>query len=117
VIQSDVTAGDVCPQAGPAIRIPLHHCRLKPNIPAGLNPLRVMSIADTIRNCGGDIWEPIVVRAIGPDDWLVVDGRHRYVGSYVAGVPDILAVQEVGMGGEGGSGGGGYCGGDGSSGG
>ena len=88
-------AGDVCPQAAASIRIPLHHLRLKQNIPAGMNPMRVMAIADALRNCGQEIWDPILVRALGPDDWLVLDGRHRFVASYIAGMPDILAVEET----------------------
>jgi ParB-like chromosome segregation protein Spo0J len=77
------------------IRIPLHHLRLKQNIPAGMNPMRVMAIADALRNCGQEIWDPILVRSVGPDDWLVLDGRHRFVASYIAGMPDILAVEET----------------------
>lgn len=76
-------------------RIPLHHLRLKPNLPAGMNFLRIGAIADHIRNCGGDVWEPALVRRLGPEDWLVLDGRHRFVASYVAGVPDLLCVEEA----------------------
>lgn len=75
-------------------RIPLHHCRLQPNIPAGLNYLRVGAIADRIRNGGLDI-EPVLVRYRGPRDWLILDGRHRWMASWVAGVRDIAAIKEV----------------------
>lgn len=74
--------------------LPLHHLRLKANIPAGMNVLRICAIADGLRNVGVEV-EPITVRRLGPEDWLVTEGRHRFVASYVAGRVDVLCVEEV----------------------
>jgi hypothetical protein len=75
-------------------RVPLHHLRLKPNVPAGMSVLRICAIADGLRNAGRDVDEPVVVRRAGEDDWLVVEGRHRFVAAYVAGCVDLLCVED-----------------------
>lgn len=62
------------------------------NIPAGMNLVRLAAIADTLRN-GGEVWEPAEVRDEGDGWWSICDGKHRYLGSYVAGMPDLLCVE------------------------
>jgi len=74
-------------------RIPLDRIRLPRSIPAGMNLLRIAAIADTLRT-GGEIWDPALVRCDGDGWWSIVEGRHRYVASYVAGVPDLLCIEE-----------------------
>jgi len=80
--------------ASEPMRIPLHRIRLPRSIPAGMNLIRIAAIADTL-STGGEIWDPVVVRRDpGKRRWSVVDGRHRYMASYVAGVPDLLCIEE-----------------------
>ena len=59
------------------------------NVPAGMNPLVVMSLAYMLRATLEDP-EPIgVVREDG--GWRIRDGRHRLVASMIAGRSDVLA--------------------------
>jgi hypothetical protein len=74
----------------PAFRIPLERLRLPPPIPAGFSPLRLYAIADALRNHGGDVREPAQVRRLDGGDWLVVEGRHRYLASWIAGCSHLL---------------------------
>lgn len=76
-------------------RIPLHHLRVGPNVPAGLSPWVLFAIADNLRNAGADVRDPILVRREGPDTWRIIDGRHRYCAAIMAGCRDILAVEEA----------------------
>ena len=69
--------------------IELHRLVLRPNLPAGLNPLRVMAIADRLRNGGFEVCPPIVVYRLDGGYWFVDDGRHRVLGSWIAGRRDI----------------------------
>lgn len=73
--------------------VPLHHLRFQPNLPAGMNPLRICSIADALRNVGSEVDPPVVVEKLGLDDWLVRDGRHRVVASWVAGRRDVMCEE------------------------
>ncbi len=73
------------------LRIPLHQLRLQPSIPYGMNLLVVAAIAHSLR-MGFDVTEPIRVEQLGPGDWLVREGRHRFMAAYVAGVADLPAV-------------------------
>lgn len=74
-------------------RIPLHHIQIPPNIPAGLSPWTLFAVAHQLRNAGGDT-DPILVRSLGPDRWRIVDGRHRFAASFMAGRYDVLAVED-----------------------
>jgi hypothetical protein len=38
---------------------------------------------------------PVEVRDLGNGYWLVLDGRHRYLASVIAGRPDLLAELEA----------------------
>lgn len=78
--------------AGQPQRIPLECILLPRNVPAGLSPWILFAIADSLRNAGADVRDPILVqRLIGLDLWRIVDGRHRYCAAVMAGVKDILA--------------------------
>jgi hypothetical protein len=74
--------------------VPIHQLRLPPNIPAGLNPLRLLAIADTLRNgCGRT--DPIVVTPLDGGDYLVRDGRHRTLAHWIAGQTHALCVRDM----------------------
>lgn len=73
------------------LRIPLHQLRLQPSMPYGMNLLVVAAIAHSLR-MGYDITDPIQVEQLAPGDWLVREGRHRFMAAYIAGVPDLPAV-------------------------
>lgn len=78
---------------GPPFRVPLHRIRVQANIPAGLSPFRVLAIADRLRNAGGDVDEPVRVRRLDGGDWLIVDGRHRWFGAFMAGCVDVVCEE------------------------
>lgn len=76
--------------------IPLHHISLPANIPAGLSPFVLFAIVHTLRNGydaghGPGQTEPIDVR--GTDgDYVVSEGRHRFIAHYIAGKPSARCV-------------------------
>lgn len=74
------------------MRIPLDRLLLKPNIPAGISLWVLLSLAQMYRSTDGDA-PPITVRAEG-DHYRVLDGRHRYLASVIAGRMDVLATLE-----------------------
>lgn len=74
-------------------RIPLHHLRLKPNVAAGLNPLLLFSLAYRLRSTTDDV-TPAIVRANGPEDYTVLDGRHRFLAAVIAGRHELLCEVE-----------------------
>lgn len=73
-------------------RVPLEQLQFKRNPPAGMNPYVIMGLVPLLKGSTED-HEPILVRQDG-DHWLVLDGRHRFVASLIAGRPDVLAVEE-----------------------
>jgi hypothetical protein len=74
------------------VRIPVEKLLYKPNAPSGMNPLVVMSLTYFYRSNVLDT-TPIVVRREG-DNYRILDGRHRAVGSMIAGRTDVLAEIE-----------------------
>lgn len=77
------------------MRIPLDRLLLKPNIPAGMNILVVCSLALMYRSSSDDA-PPVEIRDLGDGYWRVLDGRHRFLASVIAGRPDILAEEAPG---------------------
>lgn len=73
------------------VRIPLHQITVLPNIPAGMNPYVVMSLTYLYRSTSDDT-VPIKVIRDG-ELYKIVDGRHRFVASLMAGRPDVLAME------------------------
>lgn len=73
-------------------RITLDKLLFKPNAPAGMNPLVVMSLAYYFRSGVMDS-APIVVKREG-ENYRIMDGRHRVMASMIAGRSDVLAVVE-----------------------
>jgi len=77
---------------GEPFRIRIEDVLLKPNIPAGMDPLVVMSRVKRLR-CTAEDWEPILVTREG-QYWRLQDGRHRFFASVIAGRSDVLAIEE-----------------------
>lgn len=71
------------------MRIPVSRLLFKPNIPAGMNPLVLMSLTYMLRSTDQDP-DPITVTVDG-DNYRVQDGRHRAMAAIIAGRPDVLA--------------------------
>jgi hypothetical protein len=76
------------------VRVPLDRLLLKANVPAGANYLRGAAFALHYRSTTEDL-DPILVREAGDGLWRVLDGRHRFLASVIAGRHDILAQIEV----------------------
>lgn len=75
------------------MRVRIEDCLLKPNIPAGMNLAIVAVLVPRLRKTAKD-WEPITVVREGAF-WRIMDGRHRFFASVIAGRPDILAIEEL----------------------
>jgi ParB-like chromosome segregation protein Spo0J len=73
--------------------IPLELLRFQPNMPAGMNPLVLMSLAYALRSSVADV-DPILVQPHG-DGWLVLDGRHRTMAHWIAGRSTALCVEDT----------------------
>jgi hypothetical protein len=74
------------------VHIPLEDLLFPKNMPAGMNPLVVMSLAYFYRSDHKDA-RPIIVQTEG-DFFRIKDGRHRSMGSMIAGRPGVLSVIE-----------------------
>lgn len=72
--------------------IPLSKCMVKEPVPAGMNPFVLMSVAYFYRT-STEHTAPIVVKREGKY-YRIMDGRHRYMGSIIAGRTHILAIIE-----------------------
>lgn len=85
------------PFDGAPFRVPLELLRLKPPVTAGLSPYTLLGMVPLLRNTTLD-HAPILVdaRCTGCGSWRVQDGRHRFVGSVMAGRHDILAKLDPG---------------------
>lgn len=73
-------------------KIRLDKCLILPNIPAGMNPLVVMSLVYFYKS-GGEHTTPIRVRKEGKH-YRILDGRHRWMASVIAGRRRVLAEIE-----------------------
>lgn len=74
------------------MRIRVERLLFKPNAPAGMNPLVLMSLVYMLRSSTKDP-EPIVVRAEG-ENYRILDGRHRAMAAIIAGRQNVLAIEE-----------------------
>jgi hypothetical protein len=79
----------MCETEMATFRIRLEHLRFPANIPAGMNPLVLMSLVYKLRSSSDDP-EPIEVYRELDNTWRVHDGRHRAVAALIAGRPDVL---------------------------
>lgn len=73
-------------------RIPVDQLRLKPNVPAGMDPCVLLGLVPLMRKTAED-HPPILVRRLNAH-WQIQDGRHRFMAAVIAGRPDVLAVEE-----------------------
>jgi hypothetical protein len=73
-------------------RIRIDKCLLKPNIPAGMNHLVIMSLVYFYKT-SDDHTHPITVRKEGKH-YRIMDGRHRWMASVIAGRRKVLAQIE-----------------------
>lgn len=76
------------------MRVPLDRLLLLPNIPAGANYLVVASLALTYRSSSEDA-PPALIRETGDGLYRILDGRHRFLASVIAGRSDLLCVLET----------------------
>lgn len=74
-----------------SFRVPVSHLRLKPNVPAGMDPCILLGLVPLMRKTAED-HDPILVRPDG-DLWEIQDGRHRFMAAVIAGRPDVLAEE------------------------
>jgi hypothetical protein len=76
-------------------RAPTHGLRFKDVITAGMNPYVLLGMVPLLRNTAMD-HDPILVgegcAACG--NRVVLDGRHRWIASVIAGREDVLAIEE-----------------------
>lgn len=84
--------GPTSPEAGP-FRVRVEDVLMPPAVAAGMNPYVLMGLVPRLLQTTED-HTPIVVRREG-DWWRIVDGRHRFVASILAGRPDVLALEEA----------------------
>jgi hypothetical protein len=78
----------------PPFRVRIEDIQLKPNIPAGMDPCVVLGLVPLLRKTAQD-HAPVLVRAHTQAPWLLLDGRHRFMASVIAGRCDILAIEET----------------------
>jgi hypothetical protein len=78
------------------IRVPVELLRFKVPIAAGMNPYTLMGMVPLLRGSAED-HDPILVTTACPTCHVrvVLDGRHRWIASVVAGRPDVLATEET----------------------
>jgi hypothetical protein len=73
-------------------RVRVEDLRLGPNVPAGMNPLVLMSLAYRLRSTTEDP-PPVKVTPEPDGSWRIHDGRHRALGAVIAGRPDVLCEE------------------------
>jgi hypothetical protein len=76
------------------VRVPLSRLLLKDNIPAGMNFMLLGAFAIRYRSSSEDL-DPALIREAGDGLYRILDGRHRFVASLIAGRPDLLCALEV----------------------
>ena len=77
-----------------AKRIRVDRILVPPNVAAGMNPLVVMSLTYMYRSGNQDA-PPITVAREGRN-YRIIDGRHRFIASIIAGRRRVLAEVEHG---------------------
>jgi hypothetical protein len=78
-----------------AFQAPVEKLRFKVPIAAGMNAFTLMGMVPLLRNTSQD-HDPILVGPACSDcgDRVVLDGRHRWIASVIAGRATVLAVEE-----------------------
>lgn len=75
------------------VRVPIDRLRFKDPIPAGMNPYTLMGLVPLLKGSNED-HEPIEIDRPCPtcSTATVLDGRHRWIASVIAGRSDVFAV-------------------------
>lgn len=73
-----------------AFHVPIDQLLWPDPVPAGMNPLVIMSLTYLFRGTNEDV-EAITIRREGESFYRIVDGRHRAVASMIAGRKTVLA--------------------------
>jgi hypothetical protein len=71
--------------------LPVHELRPPEPIPAGMSVLVMCAVAERLRNTHEQI-TPVQVRKVD-GEWLLVEGRHRWLAHWIAGRPLIRCVE------------------------
>jgi hypothetical protein len=71
--------------------LPVHELRPPEPIPAGMSVLVMCAVAERLRNSHEPI-TPVQVRKVD-GEWLLVEGRHRWLAHWIAGRPLIRCVE------------------------
>jgi hypothetical protein len=79
----------------PTVRVPIEKLRFKVPITAGMSPYVLLALVPLLRNTAED-HDPILISPPCTDCGIsvVLDGRHRWIASVIAGRHDVLAVIE-----------------------
>jgi ParB-like nuclease domain len=75
-------------------RVRIEDLRVGPNVAAGANPYVIMGLVPLLKGSTQD-HEPITVRPLPDGTFRVIDGRHRFIASIIAGRPDVLATLDT----------------------
>lgn len=75
------------------MRVPLSRLLIKDNVPAGANFLVIATLVLKYRTTSEDA-DPALVRYEGAGLWRILDGRHRFMASIIAGRCDLLCEPE-----------------------
>lgn len=78
------------------LRVRIEKLRFKVPIAAGMDPYILLALVPLLRNTAQD-HSPILVSRACPEcgDRIVLDGRHRWIASVIAGRVDVLAEEET----------------------
>lgn len=82
------------PSAADPVRVPIDRLRFKDPIPAGMNGYQLLGLVPLLKGSNED-YDPIEIDRPCPacSTATVLDGRHRWIASVIAGRPDVLAVE------------------------
>lgn len=77
-------------------RVPVERLRFKAPIAAGMDPYVLLGLVPMLRKTSQD-HDPILVSPPCPTcgDRVVLDGRHRWIASVIAGRGCVLATEET----------------------
>lgn len=76
---------------GSVSHIPLEYLSVSKPVPAGMNPYVVMALTYKFRSSSEDVAPIQVVEQVAGRGYRIIDGRHRYVASLMAGRSTVLA--------------------------
>lgn len=86
----------VADEAAETFRVPVEDVRLPKNVSAGCNLGVVASLWHTLRATTEDP-PPVGVTREPDGTWRISDGRHRFLAAVMAGRPDVLCSEVLGV--------------------